>query len=243
MKIPLLLGLSLLGAPLTFLAAGEPLTLDDETARINYSLGYQIGGDFERQGVALNPQAVVKGIEDALSGAEPLMKPDEMRATLTELKRNIVAGQKARKVEKELQHVEEGRKFLEENARKEGVTTTDSGLQYQVIEPGAGKTPGPTDKVTVNYRGTLVNGQEFDSSYSRGKPATFPLNGVIKGWTEGLQLVSEGAKIKLFVPPELAYGDRGPLANRTLIFDVELISVAAQEASGTSAEAPSGAVN
>lgn len=239
MRIPLLIGIALLGAAPTFVAAAEPLALDDETARINYSLGYQVGGDFKRQGVEMNAEAIVRGIEDALAGAEPLMKPEDMQATLVELKRRIVAEEKTRKAERELQQQEEGRKFLEENAKKDGVTTTDSGLQYQVVEPGTGKTPGPTDQVTVSYRGSLVNGQEFDSSYSRGKPATFPLNGVIKGWTEGLQLVSEGGRIKLFIPPELAYGDRGPLANRTLIFDVELISVGAPEASGTSAESAS----
>jgi FKBP-type peptidyl-prolyl cis-trans isomerase len=105
------------------------------------------------------------------------------------------------------------------------VKTTASGLQYKVIEAGAGKTPTATDQVTVNYRGTLTNGNEFDSSYQRGEPASFRLDNVIKGWTEGLQLVKEGGKIQLVIPPELAYGDRGPLAHRTLVFDVELISV------------------
>ena len=131
--------------------------------------------------------------------------------------------------EKEIvQMIAEGKKFLEGNANKPGVIRTESGLQYEIVEPGTGRTPSPTDKVTVNYRGTQVNGEEFDSSYSRGKPATFQLNGVIKGWTEGLQLIKEGGKIKLFIPSELAYGGRGPLAHRTLIFDVELISVGAE---------------
>ena len=124
-----------------------------------------------------------------------------------------------------LQLLAEGKKYLEENAGKPGVMTTQSGLQYQIIEQGTGKVPAVTDKVTVQYRGTLANGNEFDSSYARGKPATFQLDRVIKGWTEGLQLVGEGGKIKLFIPSALAYGDRGPLAHRTLIFDVELISV------------------
>jgi FKBP-type peptidyl-prolyl cis-trans isomerase len=150
-----------------------------------------------------------------------------------DLKRKIVAEQKKRTAEQELQMAEAGKKFLEENAKQPGVITTESGLQYQIVEEGTGKTPSPTDQVTVNYRGTLVDGNEFDSSYSRGKPATFQLNGVVKGWTEGLQHVKEGGKIKLFVPPELAYGDRGPMAHRTLIFDVELISVG-----GTAETAP-----
>jgi FKBP-type peptidyl-prolyl cis-trans isomerase FklB len=173
----------------------------------------------------MNPEAITKGIEDALSGAEPLMPPEEMNATLMELKRKVVAEQRARAKETELQYVAEGKKFMEENATKEGVKTTASGLQYKIIEEGTGKTPKATDKVTVNYRGTLTNGNEFDSSYKRGEPASFPLNGVIKGWTEGLQLIKEGGKIQLVIPPELAYGDRGPLGHRTLIFDVELISV------------------
>jgi FKBP-type peptidyl-prolyl cis-trans isomerase FklB len=219
----------LFAAPVAFAAASEPVSLDDETARINYSLGYQIGGDFKRQGVEMNADAVVKGIEDALSGTEPMMKPEDMRTTLTDLKRKVVAAQKKSAMEQELKTVEEGKQFMEENAKQEGVVTTDSGLQYQIIEEGTGKAPSPTDKVTVNYRGTLINGNEFDSSYSRGEPATFQLNGVIKGWTEGLQHIKEGGKIKLVIPPKLAYGDRGPMAHRTLVFDVELLSVGDQE--------------
>jgi FKBP-type peptidyl-prolyl cis-trans isomerase len=114
---------------------------------------------------------------------------------------------------------------MQENAEKPGVKTSASGLQYKIIESGTGKAPKPTDKVTVNYRGTLTNGSEFDSSYKRGEPSTFQLDGVIEGWTEGLQLISEGGKIQLVIPPELAYGDSGPLGHRTLVFDIELISV------------------
>jgi len=207
----------------------EELKLEDETARINYSLGYQIGGDFKRQGLEMNPAAVTKGIEDALSEAVPLMTPEEMQTTLTELKRKLVAQQKQKAEEQAAKLQAESEQFLEENAKQEGVLITESGLQYQIIEPGAGKTPTPTDKVTVNYQGTLVDGKEFDSSYKRGKPVSFQLDGVVKGWTEGLQLIKEGGKIKLFLPPELAYGDRGPLAHRALIFDVELLSVGEPE--------------
>ena len=120
------------------------------------------------------------------------------------------------------------------------LVTTPSGLQYRILEAGSGKSPGPTDTVTVNYRGTLVNGHEFDSSYDKGKPITFRLNGVIKGWTEGLQHVKEGGKIQLVIPPELAYGNRGPLAHQTLIFDVELISVGKPKAAATTPPAPTG---
>jgi FKBP-type peptidyl-prolyl cis-trans isomerase len=115
---------------------------------------------------------------------------------------------------------------MQENATKQGVQTTESGLQYEILEPGTGKRPGPQDQVTVHYQGTLIDGKEFDSSHKRGKPATFRLDGVIKGWSEGLQLMQEGGKARFVIPPTLAYGDRGPLGHRTLIFDVELLSVA-----------------
>lgn len=237
----------------TFLSAGllafavhaaEPLTLDDDTARINYSLGYQIGGDFKRQGVEMNAAAIVKGIEDALSGTEPMLPRNEMHAMLMELKRKVVAEEQTmlrkNRRERELEYLAEGKQFMKENAARPDVKTTASGLQYKILQPGTGKSPKPTDAVTVNYRGTQINGNEFDSSYKRGEPSTFRLDNVIKGWTEGLQLIREGGKIQLVIPPELAYNKRGPLAHRTLIFDVELISVgdAKSQAGASQAEAP-----
>ena len=219
--------------PVGITYAAETLKLDDNNSRINYSLGYQIGGDFKRQGVEMNAEAVVKGIEDALSGAEPMIDPRAMQATLMDLKRKVVAQQRAKKGETELQYIAAGKNFMQENAEKEGVKKTASGLQYKIIEAGKGKAPKPTDQVTVNYRGTTTDGHEFDSSYQRGEPATFSLNGVIKGWTEGLQLIKEGGKIQLFIPPDLAYGGRGPMAHRTLIFDVELISVGDKKPAGS----------
>jgi FKBP-type peptidyl-prolyl cis-trans isomerase FklB len=235
MRIAILVSIACLATIAGRVGAQEPLKLDDETARINYSLGYQIGGDFKHQGIELNAEAVVKGMQDALSGSEPLMPQPEMNATLVELKRKVVAEQRAKRREAELEKTAAGKKYLEENAKKPGVVTTPSGLQYKIIEAGSGKTPGPTDTVTVNYRGTLINGNEFDSSYDKGKPVTFPLNGVIKGWTEGLQLVKEGGKIELVIPSQLAYGDRGPLAHQTLVFDVELIAVGGDK-SGVAAQ-------
>jgi FKBP-type peptidyl-prolyl cis-trans isomerase FklB len=205
--------------------ADEALDFQNETTRINYSLGYQIGGDFKRQEVEMDAAAVVQGIEDALSGAAPKMSAADMRDTLVELKRRVVASQRERNQQNELEYLEEGRKFLEENGRREGVVTTESGLQYEIVEPGSGASPGPQDTVTVHYRGTLIDGKEFDSSYRKNKPATFRLDGVIKGWSEGLQLMKEGAKYRLFIPNKLAYGSRGPLEHRTLIFDVELLEV------------------
>jgi FKBP-type peptidyl-prolyl cis-trans isomerase FklB len=175
----------------------------------------------------MQPETVIRGIQDALSGAEPLMTPEEMRTTMGELGKRI-ADQRAREKQLAKTRVEkENVEFLAANAKKEGVVTTPSGLQYKVIEPGTGRTPKLTDTVTVNYRGTLIDGKEFDSSSrGEGKPVTFPVNGVIRGWTEALQLMKEGAKWELFIPPDLGYGERGPLADRTLVFEVELISVA-----------------
>ena len=210
-------------------SAEETLSLEDENARINYSVGYQIGGDFKRQGTEIDPEIVVRGVEDALSGAEPQMTPQELRQVLAELQRKVTAARKAKAEEEATANRQAGQTFLEANKGKEGVKVTDSGLQYKLVEPGSGKQPGPTDKVRVNYRGTLIDGSEFDSSYKRGKPAEFRLDGVIKGWTEGLQLMKEGGKAQFVIPSELAYGERGRLGNQTLIFEVELITVLAPD--------------
>ena len=214
----------LFGLSLVSLAVGaEEANLDfgDDTTRISYSLGYQIGGDFRRQGVEMNADAVVSGIADALGGAEPKMTTEEMLAMLMALKKQVTENQEASQRQSELQIIDEGKAFLEANAGKEGVMTTESGLQYRIIDAGSDRRPTPTDRVTVNYAGTLINGNPFDS----GEGVTFPLNGVIKGWTEGLQLIGEGGHIELFIPTELAYNRRGPLAHRTLIFDVKLIAI------------------
>ena len=203
--------------------------LQDENDRVNYSLGQQIGGDFKRQGVEIRPELVVKGIQDALSGAEPLMTQEEMNKTLMDLKKRIVTAQREERMKAAQDNLARGKAFLEENAKKEGVKTLPSGVQYRVIQEGSGATPAATDTVTVNYRGTLIDGTEFDSSYSRGKPATFRADRVIRGWTEALQMMKEGDKWELYIPPELAYGERGAGAkigpNSTLVFEVELISV------------------
>ena len=239
MKLSIALPALLICSASAPLLAAEAFNLEEETNRINYSLGYQIGGDFKRQGLEMNAQAVVQGIHDALSGAKPQLSATEMRTTLMGLKRKVVSEQGKRNVVRDIEYVAAGKKFMQENADKEGVVTTTSGLQYKVIEAGAGKSPGPASEVTVHYRGARIDGIEFDSSFKRGKPAKFKLNGVIKGWAEGLQLMKEGGKFQLFVPPDLAYGKRGPLAHRTLIFEVELISVGQGGRISPSAQAPS----
>ena len=209
-------------------AAGS-LDLEDERVRSSYSVGYQVGGDFIRQGMEINPEVLMKGIQDGLSGTEPVMSEQEMRQTLVDLNKKVLALQKEKEMAIAERNSAEGKTFLDENAKKGSIKTLSSGLQYEVIKGGAGTPPKATDTVTVHYRGTLIDGTEFDSSYSRNQPATFALNRDIKGWTEGLQLMKPGAKYKLFVPPELAYGERGAGskigANSTLIFEVELISV------------------
>jgi FKBP-type peptidyl-prolyl cis-trans isomerase FklB len=209
----------------TVAGADEELDFSDETVRINYSLGYQIGGDFRRQGVEMDADAVVQGIADALAEGEPKMSREEMNATLMALKRRIVADAEARRESQGERMRRAGLEYLEQNKTKEGIQVTESGLQYRVIEEGAGASPGPEDTVIVDYEGTLISGQVFDSSRSRGEPATFRLDQVIPGWREGLQLMREGGIYQLFVPPELAYDTEGPMADQALIFEIELLEV------------------
>jgi FKBP-type peptidyl-prolyl cis-trans isomerase FklB len=210
------------------LAAEKP-DLKNENDKVSYSVGYQVGGDFRRQGVELDPDLLVKGMQDAMSGGKPLMTQEEMNKTLVDLKRKVVTAQREEQKKAAEKNMAEGKKFLEGNARKDGVTTLPSGLQYKVTAKGTGASPKKTDSVTVHYKGTLIDGTEFDSSYKRGKPATFRVDGVIAGWTEALQLMKPGAKWQLFIPANLAYGERGAGSrigpNRTLIFEVELIKV------------------
>ncbi len=205
---------------------------EERNNRISYSIGYQIGCDLVKQSVELDTDALMKGVEEGLAAAEPQLSPEEMEKTLLELKRNIVSQQKAELVEREMEQLKikekyrgEGRDFLEANSKKDGVITLPSGLQYKVIQEGKGGVPGPNDTVLVDYRGTLIDGTEFDSTYHENKPSTFHVAGVIKGWTEALQLMKEGSSWQLYIPPDLAYGERGPLADRTVIFDLELISI------------------
>jgi FKBP-type peptidyl-prolyl cis-trans isomerase FklB len=219
--------------------AAQPIIIDNERDQISYSLGYQIGGDFKRQNLDINAAAVVRGIEDALTATRPQMEEPTMRKTLVELKRKIVETQQTQKTSQA--HVKHAASlaFLKENGKKDGVITLPSGLQYKVIKPGTGTHPTAQDNVTVHYRGTLVNGHEFDSSYRRNEPASFAVIGVIRGWTEALQLMAVGAKWELFIPPELAYGERGPLADETLIFEVELLSITESNKSQPSSPASS----
>ena len=215
--------------------------LKDQKDKVSYSVGLQIGFNLSRQKVDINPDILAAGIKDALAG-KPQLNPDQMKEGMTTFEKDMEQKQK----EAGDKNKTEGAKFLEENKKKEGVKTTASGLQYKVVKEGNGPQPKATDTVTVNYRGTLINGTEFDSSYKRGQPATFPVNGVIKGWTEALQLMKVGSKYQLFIPSSLAYGERAVSpdlsANSTLIFEVELLDAKPAPApAAPGAAAPKGA--
>jgi FKBP-type peptidyl-prolyl cis-trans isomerase FklB len=209
-------------------SAGEKLELKDQKDRESYSLGYQFGQSLKVQGVDINLQVYNSGIQDGLGGKEPQMTPEEIRATMTNLQQRLVAAQQKTRREVAAKNLSESKTFLAENKNKEGIQTLPSGLEYKVVTEGSGKMPKPEDTVKVHYKGTLIDGTEFDSSYRRGEPSTFKVKGVIKGWTEALQLMKEGSKWQLFIPPELGYGERGagPVPpNSTLIFEVELLAI------------------
>lgn len=205
--------------------AQETLVLKNQKDKVSYIIGMDIGNNLKKQSIDVDPNILVKGVKDALSGAKPLLTEQEIQEAMVAFQKEMAAKQE--QVAK--RNKAEGEVFLAENKKKEGVKTLPSGLQYKVIKAGTGKKPKSNDTVTVHYRGTLINGTEFDSSYKRGQPVSFPVSGVIPGWTEALQLMEEGAKWQLFIPSNIAYGERGAGGvigpNATLIFEVELVSI------------------
>lgn len=211
------------------------LTLKTQKEKTSYALGMKIGGDLHKQGVntAVDPALAARGFKDALAGNKALLTEDEERALLMQLQTEVRGKQEAQAHESGAASRKAGEEFLAANKSKEGVVTTPSGLQYKVITEGTGPRPTASDTVTCNYSGTLLNGKEFDSSYKRGHPESFPVGGVIKGWTEALQLMPVGSKWQLFIPADMAYGDRGAGADigpgETLIFQVELLSIGEQK--------------
>jgi FKBP-type peptidyl-prolyl cis-trans isomerase FklB len=226
--------LRLIVTTLFVLAAGsagaqDKPSLKDQKEKISYIIGMDIGTNFKRQSIDIDPDILVRGIKDALAGTKPLLSEQEAKDTMASFEKEMRARQEESRRAVGEKNKKEGEAFLTQNKTKEGVKTLPSGLQYKVIKPGTGKKPAATDTVTTHYKGTLIDGTEFDSSYKRGKPATFPVSGVIPGWTEALQLMEEGAQWQLFVPPNLAYAERGAGQiigpNATLIFEVELISI------------------
>ena len=209
--------------------AEEKKALQTTKEKQGYSIGVDMGNRLKSNALDIDTDSLAQGLKDALSGGKLLLTEQEMKETLAGLQKELMEKQAERTKQIAEKNKKEGEAFLAANKTKEGVKTLPSGLQYKVIKEGTGKTPKAEDTVVTNYRGTLTDGTEFDSSYKRGQPATFPVKGVIPGWTEALQLMKEGSKWELFIPSNLAYGERGAGnvigPNATLIFEIELISV------------------
>jgi len=220
-------------------AEDKPPQLKDLKDRASYSFGLNVGFNLKRQNMDVNPDAFVAGFKDAITpGKQPQLTEQQIRETMMAFQKDMEQkqGEQAEK------NAAAGQKFLSDNKTKEGIKSTASGLQYKVMKEGNGAQPKATDTVTVNYRGTLLDGTEFDSSYKRNQPATFPLGGVIKGWTEALQLMKVGSKYQLFLPADLGYGKDGRPGippNSVLIFEVELNDVKPSEPFGAPAPSPS----
>ncbi|MBV8899947.1 MAG: FKBP-type peptidyl-prolyl cis-trans isomerase [Verrucomicrobia bacterium] len=223
-------------------AAAAASNLKDDKDKLSYSLGVDIARTLQRLDVDLNQQALTQGLSDTLAKKPPALNDQEIQQTLQNFQKQLIQKQQAAMAKKQTEMKDlaeknkaEGKKFLDENAKKPGVKTLPDGLQYKVEKEGTGPKPKETDVVETNYRGTLTNGQEFDSSEKNGGPVSFPVNGVIKGWTEALKLMPVGSKWKLYIPSELAYGDEGAgdtiQPGSTLVFDVELLGIK-KEAAG-----------
>jgi FKBP-type peptidyl-prolyl cis-trans isomerase len=211
------------------LLADEEKALETQQEKESYSIGYQVGLSMKNDEVEVDFDKLIQGLRDAITDKEPLLTNEEMRNLIVERKEKVKKDQMQKLLEIRAKNAEEAVAFLEENGKKDGIKTTESGLQYLVINEGEGDSPHPGDMVTVHYRGTFVDGEEFDSSYSRGEPQTFQTDGVIRGWTEALQMMKVGSKWQIFVPPILAYG-RGGLGqrippNKLLIFEIELLAI------------------
>jgi FKBP-type peptidyl-prolyl cis-trans isomerase FklB len=223
---------SLLVVLLAGIAFAESPEFKSEKEKLSYSMGVATGTQLKRQSVDVDTDMFTKGMKDVISGAPLMMTEQEVQDTLMKFQKDLTAKQAEKAKEAGEKNKKEGEAFLAGNNKKEGVKTLPSGLQYKVIKEGTGKMPKETDTVVTNYKGSLIDGTEFDSSFKRGQPATFPVKGVIKGWTEALQLMKEGSTWQLFVPSDLAYGERGAGSvigpNATLIFEVELISIKAE---------------
>jgi FKBP-type peptidyl-prolyl cis-trans isomerase FklB len=215
--------------PSTTAKTSTGVALKTQKEKEAYALGMNIAMGLKRQPLGLDPATIARGLRDEMSSGKTLLTEDEMKAALQQLRSDVDKQQQARAGTEGAANQKQGEAFLATNKSKPGVTALPDGLQYKVVKEGTGPKPTANDTVTVNYRGTLINGKEFDSSYKRGQPATFPVTGVIPGWTEALQLMPVGSKWELFIPANLAYGDRGAGPDigpgETLIFEVELLSI------------------
>jgi FKBP-type peptidyl-prolyl cis-trans isomerase len=214
-------------APAPQAPAGQPPTTEKE--KLSYAIGMNLARQFQGQAVDIDPAMLAQGLRDTLAGGKTALSEDEARTVMMALQETIKTKQAALMAEQSEKNSKEAAEFLAANKAKEGVVTLPSGLQYKVVKEGTGPKPTLEDTVVCHYRGTLINGIEFDSSFKRKEPAKFPVKGVIKGWTEALQLMPVGSTYQLFVPASLAYGDRGagPVIgpNAMLIFEVELLSI------------------
>jgi FKBP-type peptidyl-prolyl cis-trans isomerase FklB len=207
----------------------KPATITNPKDKTSYALGVNIGTGLKQQGFDINPAMLAKGLSDAYTGGKILLSEQEVHETLAALQKELVAKVQERQKAEVDKNKKAGDAFLEANKKKPGVKTLPDGLQYKILKEGTGEKPTADDTVTVNYRGSLIDGTEFDSSYARKEPATFKVNGVIKGWTEILQLMPVGSKWEVYIPPALAYGDRGA-GNKigpdsVLVFEIELMSI------------------
>jgi FKBP-type peptidyl-prolyl cis-trans isomerase FklB len=215
--------------PATAAKAPVPLTLKTQKDKFSYALGMKMGANLKKQSVPIDPAILARGLKDGMAGGKTLLTDEEAQAAITDVQNEMRKKQQEKMQQAGDANKKEGETFLAGNKGKEGVVTLPSGLQYKILKEGTGAKPTANDSVVCNYRGTLISGTEFDSSYKRGQPATFTVGGVIKGWTEALQLMPVGSKWQLFIPPSLAYGERGAGADigpdATLIFEVELLSI------------------
>jgi UDP-GlcNAc:undecaprenyl-phosphate/decaprenyl-phosphate GlcNAc-1-phosphate transferase len=222
----MILGLTFLAVPVN---AQDQAPLKNDKEKLSYALGMDFGNQLKKQTIEIDPSLFAKGLNDLLSGGKTLMTEEEGRTAVANLQAEMKRkAAEARKADGE-SNQKGGEAFLAQNKSREGVVTLPSGLQYKILKAGEGKKPVDGETVEVHYRGTLLDGKEFDSSYSRGQPTTFQINSVIPGWTEALKLMPVGSKWQLFIPPQLAYGERGAGANigpnATLIFEVELLAI------------------
>jgi FKBP-type peptidyl-prolyl cis-trans isomerase FklB len=211
-----------------------PLTLKTPAQKFSYAIGMRMGQSFHKQSVPVDSAIMARGVRDAMAGGKTLLTDEEAQAAIGEVQKEVQMKMQAKAKEEDNVNKKTGEDFLAANKGKDGVVALPSGLQYKILTTGKGPMPTASDTVECNYRGTLISGKEFDSSYKRGQAATFPVSGVIKGWTEALQLMPVGSKWQLFIPPDLAYGERGAGGDigpgETLIFEVELLSIKPKDA-------------
>ncbi len=217
-----------IGFLFTVCFADEKLELKSQKDKESYSLGYRFGDSLKAQHLEINMKAYSSGIRDSLAKKNPLLSQEEINKIISDIQARTMAARQKELKEMGEKNVALGKAFMDENGKKEGVKTLPSGLQYKVLAEGYGKSPKPTDEVMVHYKGTFIDGKEFDNSYTRGTPLTFHANKIIPGWKEVLPLMKEGSKWQLFIPPQLAYGEQGvgPIPpESTLIFEVELLGI------------------